>query len=90
MPVDFHDRDEVSLVKINPELNQRRFYVLDCSLDLFGQAVLTRRYGRIGRSCQVKIESFPDMEAALGKREKLTRAKRRRGYIDRGTPAGQV
>ena len=79
----FRDGEAVSLVKINPELNQRRFYVLECSFDLFGQAILTRHYGRIGRSCRVKIDSFCNMGVASKKLEKLASSKRRRGYVDR-------
>lgn len=75
-----HEVGFVSLVKINPAKNQRRFYLLEASRDLFGQPVLIRQYGRIGRTSRVKVESFLELDQAEQKLRKLAASKIRRGY----------
>lgn len=61
-----------------------RFYCLEVARDLFGQWCLIRRYGRIGtRGGQVRLDAFPDEDAARQARDRLQSAKLRRGYTDR-------
>lgn len=48
--------EQVTLTRIRPELNERRFYQIEIMADLFGAVVLARRWGRIGRSCRMRLE----------------------------------
>jgi predicted DNA-binding WGR domain protein len=42
--------ESVTLARIRPEQNERRFYHLEIRPDLFGRTMLVRRWGRIGIS----------------------------------------
>ncbi len=44
----------VTLYRIDPARNMRRFYRLDVQPDLFGQHCLMREWGRIGRGGQIR------------------------------------
>jgi len=71
------------LHRVCPEQNMARFYALSLERSLFGEFVVIRLWGRIGRRGQSKTESFeaePDAERRL---HKLAESKRRRGYVDR-------
>lgn len=58
-----------------------RFYMLEISCDLFGDWLLIRRWGRVGRTRgQSLVRCFPTRAAAAAERAYLARAKRRRGY----------
>jgi predicted DNA-binding WGR domain protein len=70
----------VVLTRVRPELNERRFYRLEIQPDLFGRAVLVRRWGRIGTSGRQRLDHHPDAGAALNALAQLARSKRRRGY----------
>ena len=63
--------------------NMARFYALSIEPTLFGEVCLTRRWGRIGASGQVKRHSFPREEEAVGLFLELLREKRGRGYRPR-------
>lgn len=70
------------LHRVCPEQNMARFYALSLERSLFGEFVVIRLWGRIGRRGQSKSECFraePDAECRL---MKLADIKRRRGYID--------
>jgi predicted DNA-binding WGR domain protein len=74
--------ETVSLARIRPERNERRFYRMEIRPDLFGQAMLVRRWGRIGTSGRERFDPYPDAGTALNALTTLARAKRRRGYAD--------
>ncbi|GAB31598.1 molybdenum metabolism regulator [Acetobacter pasteurianus] len=75
--------DAVSLVRISPPCNMWRYYDLSIQPDLFGGAVLIRRWGRIGAPGKVKHDPFPDAGAAANQLAVLFRKKLKRGYIVR-------
>ena len=77
---DIFPRD-VLLHRIMPETNSRRFYRMSISIDLFGKALLTREWGRIGTKGQSLIETYDDEGAAITALMKRSAIKRRRGYI---------
>ncbi|HQT89622.1 MAG TPA: WGR domain-containing protein [Acidiphilium sp.] len=74
--------EQVTLTRIRPELNERRFYQIEIMADLFGAVVLARRWGRIGRSCRMRLEPYADFGSALNALATLARRKRQRGYQD--------
>lgn len=71
---------ELRLRRIDPAQNMRRFYALSVQPDLFGDWVLVREWGRIGRSSRVKEVIFPNAGLALNALEKIAGQKGRRGY----------
>lgn len=73
----------VSLMRVRPEKNERRFYALAVDVDLFGCALLARHWGRLGTTGRMRLESHETVAAALGALATLERTKRRRGYGDR-------
>lgn len=70
----------VTLLRVDPAKNMRRFYRLDVQPDLFGQWSFVREWGRIGRPGQVRTEPYPSTVAALAALERQRRIKERRGY----------
>ncbi len=60
--------------------NMARYYAMDISLTLFGQACLTRRWGRIGSRGQSKLHIFENEQEAVSLFLDILRQKRRRGY----------
>jgi predicted DNA-binding WGR domain protein len=70
----------VTLRRIEPEQNMRRFYRLDVQPDLFGRWSCIREWGRIGRGGQVRIEPYPTLGAAQAAVEQHRQVKERRGY----------
>lgn len=74
--------ERVTLTRIRPALNERRYYQIEIQSDLFRTVVLARRWGRIGRTCRIRLESYPDFGSALDALASLARRKRRRGYMD--------
>ncbi|HEY0421298.1 MAG TPA: WGR domain-containing protein [Acetobacteraceae bacterium] len=75
--------EAASLVRIQPERNEWRFYRMAIWPDLFGGALLVRQWGRIGSEGRCRFDSHADPGAALNALARLARAKRRRGYQDR-------
>ncbi|MGR9363612.1 WGR domain-containing protein (plasmid) [Rhizobium leguminosarum] len=60
--------------------NMARYYAMSIEPDLFGEACLIRRWGRIGARGQRLIHHFKREEEAVGLFLQLLRQKRRRGY----------
>jgi predicted DNA-binding WGR domain protein len=74
----------VSLMRVRPDKNERRFYTLTVDIDLFGCALLVRRWGRLGTYGCTRFEAHQTEPAALAALATLERIKRRRGYWNRG------
>ncbi len=73
----------VMLRRIDPEHGMARYYSLMIERDLFGTVRLVRHWGRIGaRQGRELAQDFPTEEEAVEALERLTAAKRRRGYRD--------
>lgn len=70
----------LTLRRICPERNERRFYRLDITTDLFGAILLRRCWGRIGTDGRCRHDPYPDLLAARAALEALARRKQRRGY----------
>ncbi len=70
------------LRRIRPEHNERRFYALLVTPDLFGNIVLMRIWGRIGTGGKQRGDLHPDYSSAASTLERLAGRKRRRGYLD--------
>lgn len=75
--------ERVTLTRIRPEQNERRFYWIEIWPDLFGHTQLARIWGRIGMSSRMRLDPYPDYGSALDALAALALAKRRRGYQDR-------
>lgn len=71
---------EVHLRCIDPSRNRRRFYHMTVQRNLFGEWVLMREWGRIGRAGRLKSEQFGQAVLATEKLSALIRQKTRRGY----------
>ena len=78
------DRDfglaTVQLWRVRPEKNERRFYAMTATFDLFGEAILVRNWGRIGTGGRLRRDVCADIVAAGAALNDLERRKRRRGY----------
>ena len=70
----------LTLHRIDPERNMKRFYRLDVQPDLFGLWLFIREWGRIGRAGQTREIAFPTIDEAHTALERQRRAKERRGY----------
>lgn len=70
------------LHRVRADQNMARFYALCLEKSLFGEFVVIRLWGRIGRRGQSKSECFPMKADAERRLERLAAAKRRRGYVD--------
>ena len=70
-------------MRVRPERNEFRFYRLEVWPDLFGRALLLRRWRRIGTEGRRRLDPHPDPGAAANALAELAGAKRRRGYQDR-------
>ncbi|MDE8347435.1 MAG: WGR domain-containing protein [Acidocella sp.] len=68
------------LKRIRPEKNERRFYVLEVTRDLFGGLSLSRTWGRIGKSGRQRFDQHHSLDDALTALSNLSRAKEKRGY----------
>ncbi|WP_132960113.1 WGR domain-containing protein [Rhizobium sp. BK251] len=60
--------------------NIARFYALSIEPNLFGEASLTRRWGRIGTAGQILVHHFEREKDAVVLFLELLRQKRGRGY----------
>ena len=60
--------------------NMARFYIMDIQPNLFGEACLTRRWGRIGTKGQSMSNHFESEREAVALFLDLVREKKRRGY----------
>jgi predicted DNA-binding WGR domain protein len=68
------------LVRIERERNMARAYRVALWPDLFGGVILMREWGPIGRPGRLRLDSYPDADAARDAMEHLVDQKRRRGY----------
>lgn len=71
----------ITLYRIDPTRNMRRYYNLDIQPDLFGGECLIREWGRIGGSSQVRSKPYATREQANTALSRLQEIKKRRGYI---------
>jgi predicted DNA-binding WGR domain protein len=73
----------LTLHRIEPEKNMRRFYRLDVQPDLFGEWSFIREWGRIGRPGQVRMAAYPTLCAADAALAQQRQVKERLGYCCR-------
>ncbi|OYV52916.1 MAG: hypothetical protein B7Y73_00135 [Acidocella sp. 35-58-6] len=73
--------EPLMLRRVRPEHNERRFYALSVTADLFGNAVLMRYWGRIGTGGKQREELHGDFASASASLQLLARKRRRRGYV---------
>ena len=71
----------ITLRRIDPARNMRRFYRLDVQPDLFGAFTLVREWGRIGRGGRLQLEGFASADEAQAALERQRHVKERRGYL---------
>ena len=70
----------IYIERTEPAKNMARYYAMQISGTLFGEACLTRTWGRIGRRGQSKMEHFESEDEAVDLFLDLMRQKRKRGY----------
>jgi predicted DNA-binding WGR domain protein len=75
--------EQTSLARIQPELNEWRFYRMEVWPDLFGRALLMRQWGRIGTEGRRRLDPYSDPGAAVNALARIARTKLRRGYRSR-------
>ncbi|UIK09002.1 WGR domain-containing protein [Neorhizobium galegae] len=78
----------IYLERIDQRKNMARFYHVSVEIDLFGDILAVRRWGRIGsdgRRVSLVQRSVAD---AIYDVARCADAKRRRGYRDTGSPTG--
>jgi len=63
--------------------NMARYYAMEISETLFGEACLTRTWGRIGSRGQSRLQQFESEREAVDLFLDLMQQKRRRGYRPR-------
>ncbi|OCP08992.1 WGR domain-containing protein [Ensifer sp. LC13] len=66
--------------RTDPRENMARFYAMSIEQTLFGQACLTRRWGRIGVTGQSMVHHFEDEMEAVTLFLDVLKSKRKRGY----------
>ena len=71
---------DVYLRRVDPTQNMRRYYWLSVQRNLFGEWVLLREWGRIGRGGQIKEACFTHPGPALDALQHTAQRKLRRGY----------
>ncbi|CDM60336.1 MULTISPECIES: WGR domain-containing protein [Rhizobium] len=64
----------------DPAKNMARYYAMEVEQTIFGEACLTRRWGRIGKHGQEKKHVFEREEEAVRLFLELVKQKRARGY----------
>src|ERR1700712_1572721 len=75
--------EAASLIRVRAEHHEFRFYRLEVWPDLFGRALLSRQWGRLGTGGRCRLDPHPDPRATLNALARIAQAKRRRGYQDR-------
>jgi predicted DNA-binding WGR domain protein len=73
-------RYQLYIEKTDPQKNMARFYAMSIEPNLFGEACLTRRWGRIGSTGQEMVHHFGREKEAVTLFLELLRRKRSRGY----------
>jgi predicted DNA-binding WGR domain protein len=71
---------QLYIEKTDKARNMARFYAISIEPNLFGEASLTRRWGRIGTRGQMMIHHFKVEQDAVSLFLDLLRQKRKRGY----------
>ena len=66
---------------IDPDTNKARWYYINTATDLFGETVLIKRWGRIGRIGQEKLEWFESSTALKAEINTTIRRRLRNGYF---------
>ncbi|MBA8822449.1 WGR domain-containing protein [Ochrobactrum sp. P6BS-III] len=69
--------------RTDPNKNMARYYAMHISYSLFGEPCLTRQWGRIGTSGQVKLQHFQQETEAIKMFLTVARKKQVRGYRPR-------
>ncbi|MDE1994983.1 MAG: WGR domain-containing protein [Rhizobiaceae bacterium] len=72
---------ELYVERTDARKNMARYYAMSIEPTLFGEACLTRRWGRIGFRGQSLVHHFEREEEAVGLFLAILRQKRSRGYI---------
>lgn len=70
----------IDLIRIDPSRNMHRYYLLRYEQDLFGQWLLVRQWGRVGRSRQVRRKAVAGVNEAVLEALTHATAKLRKGY----------
>jgi predicted DNA-binding WGR domain protein len=70
----------LTLRRIDPARNMRRFYRLDLQPDLFGAWGVVREWGRIGRPGRVRVDPYSTEAEAAAKMQRQRARKQSRGY----------
>ena len=73
---------KIVLTRIRPEKNERRFYAIDISRDMFGHTSVSRNWGRIGTSGRQRYDPYPAIGEAQKALDAIANSKRKRGYVD--------
>ena len=71
----------ITLHRLDPEKNMRRFYYLSVQPDLFGGVRLVAEFGRIGQPGRVLMQHYPTEEPALVALNKKRMEKLKKGYV---------
>ncbi|MCW1410709.1 MULTISPECIES: WGR domain-containing protein [Rhizobium] len=71
--------------RMDPAKNMARYYAMEIGRTMFGEACLTRRWGRIGKRGQEKQHVFEREEEAVRLFLDLLKQKRARGYRPKAT-----
>jgi predicted DNA-binding WGR domain protein len=71
----------ITLHRIDPARNMRRFYRLDVQPDLFGGFAVVKEWGRIGARGRMMDELYATEAIAAAAMQRQADRKRRRGYI---------
>lgn len=80
------DPEHIYLERIEPSRNMSRYYTMSVQLTLFGELSLVRRWGRIGTSEALKVDTFTDLAALIKFRARLLARKLARNYVRRHQP----
>lgn len=69
--------------RTDPDKNMARYYAMHISYSLFGEPYLTRQWGRIGTTGQVKLRHFEHEADAVRMFQTVAQNKQKRGYRSR-------
>ncbi|MGO6984230.1 WGR domain-containing protein [Rhizobium leguminosarum] len=78
-------RYQLYVERTDPAKNMARYYAMEIEQTIFGEACLTRRWGRIGKHGQEKKNVFEREEEAVLLFLELLKQKRGRGYRPKTT-----
>jgi predicted DNA-binding WGR domain protein len=71
----------ITLHRIDPARNMRRFYRLDVQPDLFGGFAVVKEWGRIGARGRMMDELHDTETLAVAAMQRQAAHKRKRGYV---------